>query len=484
MTTLIAAAAAASPPSALAVADRDSVTTDAEIRASVFDDGGSGAEDSERAALAGWSEFDRSVSARFSRSSGRAATASASQKSRIVDAGADLFGFDSRGAVRSTFTGAEPDDGIIPETVGESEVTFGFEVVGSPVEFALTGELDHSVVPGSNPAPPRVLVVSPSGTVHLSDNTTEIDETGQLAPGTHQLTIEARASEGAVDTSSGSAAATYDVQLRFCTETMPESGILVGTEGDDVLCGSAESDLISGRGGEDTIFAAGDGDGVVGGAGSDEIFGDDGDDFQLYGGPGNDVIDAGPGSDGTGAGADSMVAGGPGDDELIGGPGADRIAGRCLELVLGTPSPVCPEDPPGPAETDDDNLIGEQGNDFLFGDGGFNLIRGGPGNDVTSADGPSVFVLAGGNDTALGSSGHDEIEGGSGRDDLSAEGGADCADGGSGRDDIEGNGGNDKLIARDGARDRVNGGPGPDRGRFDSADRVISVARVDLRGGC
>src|SRR5215211_492110 len=446
---LTAMATAIAPSSALAIPDLDSVTTEAEIIA-VAGDGGGGSSDRERSGRIGWGTFARNVSASDSNSdSGRAASAAASQQSRIVEAGDRLFGFDSQGTVSAAFIDPDGEPETEPSAQGDSEVTFGFDVVGSPVKFALTGALSQSFTP-TNSTGPRVLVVSPSGVNHDSGTTTQLHETGELQPGSYTFHIEAQAPAFNPLQSSGEAEGAFDVQLRFCTDVISEpGGILVGTDEDDTLCGSAESDLINGRGGKDTIFGAGEGDGIVGGPGADEIYGEDGDDFQIYGDGGNDVIDAGPGDDGDGTDFEEIVAGGPGDDELIGGPGDDRMTGRCLDSLLGTPSPICPDDPPAPGDNDDDNLTGGEGDDLLSGEAGFNLIQGGPGSDAASAAGPSVFILAGGNDEATGSSG------------------ADCWLGGPGRDEVDGRGGNDKLIAKDGARDRVDGGPGPDRGRFD-----------------
>ena len=95
----------------------------------------------------------------------------------------------------------------------------------------------------------------------------------------------------------------------------------------------------------------------------------------------------------------------------------------------------------------------------------------------------TIFGL-GGDDTIYGEGGSDTIDGGSGRDGLLGADGADCLDGGADKDDLKGEAGDDKLLAKDGTKDKVNGGPSPDKGRFDPRDDVRSVANPNFTGGC
>ncbi|PWK62583.1 Hint domain-containing protein [Roseicyclus mahoneyensis] len=74
--------------------------------------------------------------------------------------------------------------------------------------------------------------------------------------------------------------------------------LIIGTNGSDILDGSADPDEIQGLDGDDTLYGHG---------GEDTLFGGDGDDL-LFGGDGDDVLD-----------------GGAGNDTLWGGGGADRI---------------------------------------------------------------------------------------------------------------------------------------------------------------
>jgi Ca2+-binding RTX toxin-like protein len=150
--------------------------------------------------------------------------------------------------------------------------------------------------------------------------------------------------------------------------TIPSNVVITGTEGRDLLYGSAGADLIQGLG---------DWDEIHGGPGDDFIQGGDGFDF-LYGDYGADRIEGGAGND--------LVTGGKGPDQLYGGDG-------------------------------DDLIIDDDGADFFYGEDGndrLNLGRGSLHADLVTADagagddsieirslGASQFVVDGGigNDT-------------------------------------------------------------------------------------
>jgi hypothetical protein len=102
-----------------------------------------------------------------------------------------------------------------------------------------------------------------------------------------------------------------------CTITgTPRSDTLVGTSGDDVICGLGGNDTIVGGKGDDIIR---------GGAGRDQVNGGGGDDV-LSGGAGRDSLLGGSGNDAIGgdAGRDNL-SGGNGDDALNGGTGIDGL---------------------------------------------------------------------------------------------------------------------------------------------------------------
>jgi predicted extracellular nuclease len=82
---------------------------------------------------------------------------------------------------------------------------------------------------------------------------------------------------------------------------------ITGSNGDDVLVGTARVDVIMGLGGDDVITGGNEKDVICGGAGTDRVSGDNGD----------DVVSGGFGDD--------DVHGGNGNDTLIGGPGTDVL---------------------------------------------------------------------------------------------------------------------------------------------------------------
>jgi Ca2+-binding RTX toxin-like protein len=90
-------------------------------------------------------------------------------------------------------------------------------------------------------------------------------------------------------------------------------------------------------------------------------------------------------------------------------------------------------------------------------------------DSLTGTNANDVLTGRGGPDTLYGRGGNDVLEGGIGNDRLY---------GGPGRDSLVGGPGNDRLYARDGQRDKVDGGPGFDEAWVDRFDRVRNVERV------
>lgn len=128
-----------------------------------------------------------------------------------------------------------------------------------------------------------------------------------------------------------------------------------------------------------------------------------------------------------------------------------------LCTIVGTVGPDTLRGTPGP-----DVICGLGGGDVILGLGGNDVIYAGPGDDIVDA--------GSGNDRVYGGSGNDRLAGGFGNDTL---------DGGRGRDVELGGPGADMLVARDGEKDTVNGGPGRDRGRIDRGlDGRVSVERM------
>ena len=131
----------------------------------------------------------------------------------------------------------------------------------------------------------------------------------------------------------------------------------------------------------------------------------------------------------------------------------------------------------------DDVICGLGGDDRIFGRGGNDILIGGPGDDRIYG-GNSADVIEGGagddrlhggrgNDEIGGGEGDDRLFGGHGRDTLIGGDGDDALRGGSGNDHLEGGPGDD-LIRGDHGRDVLIGGPGDDDIRGGPGDDTIT----------
>ncbi|MFC1458421.1 cadherin-like domain-containing protein, partial [Microvirga arabica] len=212
---------------------------------------------------------------------------------------------------------------------------------------------------------------------------------------------------------------------------------VVGTDGDDMLLGSACADEILGKGGNDLIDGRAGDDIVDGGAGDDHIMGGAGNDI-LHGGDGKDVIFGGSGND--------QISGGAGDDRLFGDDGDDTVFG----------------------DDGDDQIHGGNGNDALFGGAGNDLVSGDAGDDRIEGNA--------GNDTLRGGDGDDVVSGGDGNDLVEGGKGADLLLDGAGRDTVLGGEGDDHVVvALDGDRDVYDGGAGTDTLDLSVTERGVDV---------
>jgi hypothetical protein len=151
----------------------------------------------------------------------------------------------------------------------------------------------------------------------------------------------------------------------------------------------------------------------------------------------------------------------------------------------GAPSPGTPQNPP-PSSPDvaappctitgtpgNDVLRGTPGNDVICGLGGNDVIVGRGGDDIlVGAAGADRLKAGPGKDLLLGGAGRDRLEGGAGADVLEAGAGNDRLVGSAGADRLVGGKGADLLLARDGLRDRIDGGRGRDTARIDATKDV------------
>jgi Ca2+-binding RTX toxin-like protein len=191
-------------------------------------------------------------------------------------------------------------------------------------------------------------------------------------------------------------------------------GDIDGTNKDDTIVGSIGADTIEAGNGNDLVF---------GNAGHDVLLGGNGND-KVFGGSGDDLIGS--------LNADATVRnGGTGENggDFLYGDGYDTWAlynaGDAVTTVAGA-----------------DTIFGANGKDIIFGDngtadvgtgegggiGGNDLIYAGNGNDVVYGEG--------GNDKLYGENGSDQLYGGAGNDDLTGGLAADELTGGSGNDNF------------------------------------------------
>lgn len=112
--------------------------------------------------------------------------------------------------------------------------------------------------------------------------------------------------------------------------TVSGAGLIRGTGGDDVICGSDGDDRIIGQGGNDVVYAGDGDDHIVVAGGDDTVFGEHGDD-RIIGGGGDDILFGDQGDDQIAAGGgDDVASGSEGTDRVDGGEGSDECYGETL----------------------------------------------------------------------------------------------------------------------------------------------------------
>jgi Ca2+-binding RTX toxin-like protein len=135
-------------------------------------------------------------------------------------------------------------------------------------------------------------------------------------------------------------------------------------------------------------------------------------------------------------GAADRLYGGDGDDFLLGGNGANLLSGGAGK----------------------DDLIGGSGADRMYGGPGNDGSRGQGGNDVMSDEaGMNSFDGGAGNDTLYGGTGTDNLRGGDGNDTIHGRDGTDYLFGGAGNDRLY-----SSPSAADSFRERIDGGANVD----------------------
>ena len=161
--------------------------------------------------------------------------------------------------------------------------------------------------------------------------------------------------------------------------------------------------------------------------------------------------------------ARDTLLGDEGNDTLFGFAEADELAGGAGDDLLN-------------GNEQNDTLLGDEGNDTLFGEDNNDLLLGGLGTDrlqgdsgddtLRGNDGNDTLLGGENNDLVIGNSGEDQLQGDVGNDTLRGgeaddtllgEAGDDILEGGRGNDSLEGAAGNDRFeFGYDLGRDRIN----------------------------
>jgi Ca2+-binding RTX toxin-like protein len=183
---------------------------------------------------------------------------------------------------------------------------------------------------------------------------------------------------------------------------------LDGGAGDDYVNGAQGSDKIEGGEGNDDLLGDKGNDSIEGGGGDDKIEGGPGDDMALDGGAGTDTIDGGAGSDNIdgGPGDGDIVRGDAGTDKLDGGPGDEDIVSYETATRGGIQVSLAANAAKGDGHdtlAGFEDVVGSPQADTIVGDGEFNRLDGGVGNDTLTG--------AGGGDDAYGGPGTDACNG-------------------------------------------------------------------------
>ena len=185
---------------------------------------------------------------------------------------------------------------------------------------------------------------------------------------------------------------TYRVATSFDASVETDDFAMAGSDADDVIQGGAGNDVILGNGGNDTLSGNGGDDWIMGGAGDDTINGGangtEGD-WVSY-----DDADAGVTVNllaGTATSTDGGDAAGIGSDLLS---GIENVEGGMFsDTLIG--------------DTGANILIGLEGDDYITGGGGADILF---GDDEDYGGGSDVFIYTALTDSGIGTGLHDIIK--------------------------------------------------------------------------
>jgi Ca2+-binding RTX toxin-like protein len=165
-----------------------------------------------------------------------------------------------------------------------------------------------------------------------------------------------------------------------------------------------------------------------------------------------------------------------GDDWILGSDGDDSLGGRAGDdTLLGG--------------FDEDYLVGGDGNDSLDGGADADTLYGDDGQDtLIGAAGEDALYAGAGQDMVTGDAGQDNLFGGQGQDSLYGGEGDDTVDGGLGNDSIAGGAGGDELFGGAGADTLWGSAPGQTDSHIDflnggEGDDVLMLGAGDYGHG-
>ena len=229
------------------------------------------------------------------------------------------------------------------------------------------------------------------------------------------------------------------------TNDIKQPAVIGGSDGNDTLIGGGGNDYLAGTGGDDVLD---------GGAGSD----------TFVGGGGYDVVDYSSRTKPITVAQNAIADDGEKGEK-------DDVQGSISEIRGGSGNDVLHAGYSDGAEvtTHGTKLVGNGGNDSLYGSSRADTLFGGSGNDYIDG--------AKGNDSIQGNAGADKLIGGDGNDTIDGGSGKDSIYGGAGNDSLYGSADRDVFYIHDGSKDTVDGGSGADvvKDKKDGADVLISI---------
>jgi uncharacterized repeat protein (TIGR01451 family) len=187
--------------------------------------------------------------------------------------------------ISCVITVTNPGGGTATNLTVTDDLPAGVTLVGAP-----SGGGFACATQAASPEITCTKASQPAGSASIT-YTARIPNTAQ--PG-QKFTNTAKLTTNPADPVPANNTSSHTVSVPACTKS--GAGNILGTAGNDVICGSAGPDNISALGGNDLVFGRGGDDSITGGAGNDNLIGEGGND-SITGGDGSDRADGGAGTD-------------------------------------------------------------------------------------------------------------------------------------------------------------------------------------------